>query len=64
MSYTLRLGDELGQHGGIVSGRAEGARSSVLDVVSVQWIVSTVVYVAAEWPALHVGVAALVSQLV
>ena len=47
-----------------MSGRAEGTRSSVFDVVSVQWIVSKVVYVAAEWPALHVGVADLVSQLV
>ena len=46
-----------------MSGRAEGTRSSVFDL-SVQWIVSKVVYVAAEWPALHVGVAALVSQLV
>ena len=47
-----------------MSGRAEGTRSSVFNVVSVQWIVSKVVYVAAECPALHVGVAALVSQLV
>jgi hypothetical protein len=47
-----------------VSGWAEGTRSSVFDVVSVQWIVTKVVYVAAEWPALHVGVADLVSQLV
>ena len=47
-----------------MSGRAEGTQSSVFDVVSVQWIISKVVYVAAEWPALHVGVAALVSQLV
>ena len=47
-----------------MSGRAEGTRSSVFDVVSVQWIVSKVVYIAAEWPALHVVVAALVSQLV
>ena len=46
-----------------MSGRAEGTRSSVFDL-SVQWIVSKVVYVAAEWPALHVGVAAVVSQLV
>ena len=36
----------------------------MLDVVPVQWIVSPVVYVAVEWPELHVGVAALVSQLV
>jgi hypothetical protein len=50
VSYTLRLGDE-------------GTRSSVLDVVPVQWIVSPVVYVAVEWPTLHVGVAALVSHL-
>ena len=47
-----------------MSGRAEGTRSSVFDVVSVQWIVSKVVYVAAEWPALLLGVAALVLQLV
>ena len=64
VSYTLRFGDELGRCGGIVSGRAEGTRSSVFDVVSVQWIISKVVYVAAERPALHVGVAALLSQLV
>ena len=42
VSCTLRLGDELGRCGGIVSGRAEGSRSSVFDVVSVQWIVSEV----------------------
>ena len=48
VSYTLRWGDE-------------GTRSSVLDVVPVQWIVSPVVYVAAEWPALQVGVDALLS---